>query len=190
MTSKHTVYIDNMVCSRCKMAVQRIVSNLGWRVERVELGRFTGWPPETQQDFLPVLAQQLSAIGFKVRNDPGGVISRIKGLIIDYVYNDLADSTQPLSQLIAMDVGLSYSHLSRLFSKEEGRTIGDFYCIQRMERGKQLLVNTDEQISLIAYRLHYGTLGRFTAAFKESTGMSPTAFRERGVHLPVPLDEL
>ncbi|MCP9236327.1 helix-turn-helix transcriptional regulator [Lewinella sp. JB7] len=190
MQIKQTLYIDNMVCNRCKTAVHRIVENLGWRVERIELGRFTGWPPESRDDVLPVLAQQLETIGFRLRDDAGGVISRIKGLIIDYVYNDVASSAAPLSERISNDIGQSYSHLSRLFSKEEGRTIADFYRIQRMERGKQLLVSTDEQISLIAYRLHYGSLGRFTSAFKESTGMSPSAFRERGVHMPVPLDEL
>ncbi len=190
MTIKHTVYIDNMVCSRCKMAVHRIAENLGWRIERVELGRMTGWPPGTSNDALPRLAQQLHSIGFRLRSDSGGVVSRIKGLIIDYVYDDAAVSTQPLSELITSDIGQSYSHLSRLFSKEESRTIADFYRIQRMERGKQLLVNGKEQISQIAYRLNYGTLGRFTAAFRESTQMSPSEFRERGIHLPVPLDEL
>lgn len=190
MSTKHTIYIDNMVCDRCKIVVHQIVTTLGWRVDQIELGCFIGWPPGPPETALPILAQQLLLIGFRIRDQAGGVISRIKGLIIEYVYDDAADSSIPLSERIVEDIKQSYSHLSRLFSQEEGRTIGDFYRAHRMERAKQLLVNTDEQISQIAYRLHYGSLGRFTSSFGESTGMTPSAFRERGIHQPVPLDSL
>jgi len=189
MTEKQTVYIDNMVCSRCKTAVEQLAVSLGWRVEEVKLGRLTGWPPDSDREQLR-LGRQLKSLGFDIKRGSGSVVSRIKGLIIDYVYREQEGSNIPLSQLISADIGQSYSHLSRLFTREEGRTIGDYYRLQRMERAKQLLVNTDEQVSLIAYRLHYGSLGRFTSAFKRSVGVSPTVFRERGVHSPVPLDEL
>ncbi|THH39671.1 helix-turn-helix transcriptional regulator [Neolewinella litorea] len=189
MCKPHTVYIENMVCDRCKMAVRQVVTNLGWRIESLELGRLTAVPPEPGPSLEP-LSRQLSGLGFSLRRDAGGVVSRIKGIIIAYVYDDLADSTVPLSDLITKDIGQSYPHLSRVFRREEGRTIADYYRVQRMERARQLLVTTDEQIALIAYRLHYGTGGRFTTAFKEATGLCPREFRERGVYQPRPLDEL
>lgn len=190
MNTKQTIYIDNMVCSRCKLAVHQLATNLGWRVEAIELGHFTGWPPGSLAQDIPKLARQLSSVGFRVHDGTRGAVSRIKGLIIDLIHDDTADSSPPLSELIATNLGQSYSHLSYLFSKEVGCTIGDFYHIHRIERAKQLLVNTDEQISSIAYRLHYGSLGRFTAAFRKSTGLPPSAFRKRGIHGQVPFDEL
>lgn len=189
MATKETVYIENMVCNRCRTAVMQIAGNLGWRVEEVRLGRLVGTPPGNDRDLMR-LARQLKSVGFALKRGTGSVTSRIKGVIIDYVYDDQANSSIPLSRRISEDIGQSYSHLSRLFTEEEDRTISDFYRVQRMERAKQLLVNTDEQISLIAYQLHYGSLGRFTSAFKRAVGVSPTGFRETGLHSPVPLDEL
>ena len=189
MIDPKTIYIENMVCDRCKNAVRQITTNLGWRVERLELGRLTGRPPKDDPD-MERLAHQLSSIGFRLREGSGGTTSRIKGLIIQYVYDDLADASRPLSVLITEDIGQSYPHLSRLFSRLEGRTIVDFYRAHRIERGKRLLVETTEQISLIATRLHYGTAGRFAAAFREDTGFTPTAFRERGRYEASALDGL
>ena len=188
---KQVVYIDNMVCSRCTMTVRRIAGELGWRIERLELGRLSGWPPAgISEQKIMELERRLRAVGFELRRGAGGVCSRIKGLIIDYVYDDKADDRLTLSDLVSTEIGRSYSHLSRVFSQEEGRTISEFYRLHRMERGRQLLAQTEQQISTIAYRLHYGSLARFTAAFKRATGLSPTEFRERGDYQPVPLDDL
>ena len=189
---KQEVYIDNMVCSRCTLTVRRIAGELGWRIERLELGRLSGWPPagSSAPKTTEELERRLRAVGFELRQGAGGVCSRIKGLIIDYVYDDQADDRLTLSDLISTEIGQSYGHLSRVFSQGEGRTISEFYRLHRMERGKQLLAQTEQQVSTIAYRLHYGSLARFTAAFKRATGQSPTEFRERGDFRPVPLDEL
>ena len=189
---KQEVYIDNMVCSRCTMTVRRIAAELGWRIEQLELGRLTGWPPPgvSEPRFMEELDRRLRAVGFELRPGAGGLCSRIKGLLIDYVYDDKADDRLTLSDLVSTQIGQSYSHLSRLFRQQEGRTISEFYRLHRMERGKQLLAQTEQQVSTIAYRLHYGSLARFTAAFKRATGLSPTEFRERSDYRPVPLDEL
>jgi AraC-like DNA-binding protein len=189
---KLELYIDNMVCSRCTLTVRRIADELGWRIHRLELGQLAGWPPPgmPEQQVMQQLTERLRAVGFRVRRGAGGISSRIKGLIIEYVYDDSADDRLTLSELVSSNLQQSYSHLSRLFTRQEGRTISEFYRIHRMERGKQLLAHTDQQVSTIAYRLHYGSLARFTAAFKRATGLSPTEFRERGDYRPVPLDEL
>ena len=188
---KQDIYIDNMVCDRCILAVRQVVTNLGWRIDRLQLGRLTGWPPDGHdEDALTVLSQQLHTLGFRLREGQGGTVSRIKGLIIAHVYDDHANTSQPLSDLISADIGQTYSHLSRVFSLEEGRTIIEFYRLHRMERAKQLLVQTEEPVSNIADRLNYGTAGRFAAVFKRDSGMSPTAFRARGKYVARPLDEL
>ncbi len=189
MSEFTTIYIDNMVCDRCKQAVSRVAANLGWRIQDLELGRLRGIPPGSTED-LQRLKTQLESLGFTLRQDYGGAVSRIKGLIVAFVYDDLADSSVTLSKLITDDIGQSYPHLSRLFRRVEGRTIADYYLAQRVERARHLLVTTEEPISSIAYRLHYGTPGRFAAAFREVTGCSPTEYRERGEYAPVPLDRI
>jgi AraC-like DNA-binding protein len=189
---KQSVYIDNMVCDRCKLVVQQVAAGLGWRVEQLDLGRLIGWPPSGQESTVALarLQQQLASLGFRPQDGQQGIISRIKGLIVDYVYNDRVNSSTALSGLISSDIGQSYSHLSRMFSQAEGRTINEFYRLHRVERAKQLLVQTTDPVAIIATRLNYSTASRFTTVFKQDTGLSPTAFRTQGEHIPRPLDGL
>lgn len=189
---KQSVYIDNMVCDRCKMMVQQVATSLGWRVEQLDLGRLIGWPPDGQEPTVALtrLQQQLTSLGFRPQEGQQGIVSRIKGLIVDYVYNDRADLSSALSDLISTDVGQSYSHLSRMFSHAEGRTINEFYRLHRIERAKQLLVQTTDPIGDIAQHLNYGSASRLTTVFKADTGLSPTAFRTRGEYVARPLDRL
>ncbi len=158
-------------------------------MHRLELGRLTGSPPEGE-NMLERLGQQLSSLGFALRDDAGGVVSRIKGLIITMVYDDQADTSQTLSDIITDDMGQSYSHLSRLFSEEEGNVHQRFLPPSPRQRGKQLLVRSRDSVSSIAFRLNYGSASRFTVVFRQDTGMSPTAFRARGRYVARQLDEL
>ncbi|MGB3799863.1 MAG: AraC family transcriptional regulator [Lewinella sp.] len=189
MSETTTLYIDNMVCNRCKTAVRQVLTNLGWRIERMELGRVGAIPPagDTHEG---LLQSQLETLGFRLRDPVPGPVSRIKGLIIEHVYDDPSDPALSIADLITADIGLSYSYLSRLFSGAEGRTISDYYQAQRMERAKHLLVTTHDQVSAIAGYLNFGSAARFSAAFRRATGMAPTAFRERGQFVARPLDEL
>ena len=183
------LYIDNMVCDRCKSAVRQVLTNLGWRIEQLDLGRVRVIRPggDGRED---VLRQQLETLGFRLRNPAGGIVTRIKGIIIEYVYDDAADATLTLAELLTGDLGYSYPHLSRTFSQAEGRTVTEYYLTLRMERARQLLATTDEPVNRVAERLHYGSAARFAAAFRRATGMAPTAFRESRSYRARPLDEL
>ncbi|WP_238752424.1 helix-turn-helix domain-containing protein [Neolewinella maritima] len=131
--------------------------------------------------------EMASSLGFKQQID---IVSRIKGLIVDRVYSDWSDSSKELSDVISTDIGQSYSHLSRTFSCVEGRIISEFYRLHRIERAKQPLEQTTDQIGNIALRLDYGSAGRLITVFRQNTGLSFTAFRTRGKYVPHSLDKL
>ena len=82
-----------------------------------------------------------------------------------------------ISAFLEKDLGKSYSYLSSLFSKVEGRTIEKYVILQRIERVKELLIYGDKTISEIAFELGYSSSQYLANQFKAETGLTPTEFR-------------
>lgn len=85
----------------------------------------------------------------------------------------------PSREELAALVFLSPDHLSRLFKKETGETLNHYCQNTRMSHIQELLAKTDMNIGKIATHMGYVNFSHFARAFKESTGMSPTEYRER-----------
>lgn len=175
-------YIENMVCPRCTTAVTKVLEDLGWDVRSVELGKATGIPPVGWSG-VEELKRQLELVGFRLSGE-GSMSGRMKGLIIDYVYDESRWHNLLLSDVLSEALDRSYSHLSRNFSEEAGRTIEDYYQAHRIERARQLLYQTELPISEIASLLRYGTAAYFSNSFRQHTGQSPSAFRGAGKYVP------
>lgn len=183
-----TLYIDDMVCQRCKTAVSNILIELGWNMLSVELGKATGVPPAGWPNN-EELDRQLQLIGFRL-SDKGSLSGRMKGLIIDYVYDESRWYNQVLSDVLSEALDRSYGHLSRNFSEEIGRTIEDYFQAHRIERARQLLHQTELPMSKIAALLRYGTAAHFSNSFRQHTGNSPSAFRRTGKYVPKDLTQV
>ena len=186
---EQTLYIDDMVCYRCTLAVERVLKEEGWKIISIELGCVQTVPPENDSS-LQVIADNLSKIGLHLRQDGYNLVARIKGIVIKYVYDDLATTDIPLSEIIVRQVELSYSYLSRHFSCLEKRTIEEFYQHHRIERAKRLLFQTHINIKSVAKRLKYKSPGHFSASFRKLTGETPSGFRAKDDYKPRPIDKL
>ncbi len=188
MTPPQPLYIGNMVCDRCLTAVESTLRELGWTVTEVALGRVLAHPPPGGGDDdarqLSELDARLRRLGFELHDAKAGTIDRIKGLIIQYVYNDAADPNLTLSELLSGQLHREYSHLSRQFSAAEGRTVEDFYRAHRMELAKRLLSRGDAPVYEVAQRLHYASASHFSGVFRKATGLTPTAFQKQGHYRP------
>ncbi|MBQ7777509.1 MAG: helix-turn-helix domain-containing protein [Oscillibacter sp.] len=77
----------------------------------------------------------------------------------------------------AQAVGYSKSYMCRRFSEEMGMTVMQYITLLRMDKAKELLLNTDNSVSEIAELLYYNDLTRFCKTFKKYTGQSPTQYR-------------
>ncbi|WP_082921833.1 helix-turn-helix domain-containing protein [Lewinella sp. 4G2] len=173
-------YVRHMVCPRCVTSVRAIFEDAGYVVQRIELGYVAGVPPDDSSIPSAKLIEELHRVGFSLDRGGDGSISRLRGLIIDYTYKEVDQRPEKLSDHLVEQTGMSYSHISHVFSAGEGRTVEDFFRAHRLERAKRLLTTTDELISQIGYRLGYGTAAYFSADFRRSIGESPGAFRRRG----------
>jgi len=99
------------------------------------------------------------------------------------LYNDIVDyihwhrfEPMKVSQ-IAEHFGYNPKYLSHLFSKTAGTTLKQFILQQKMEAASYLLTDTNQTVKQIAMRLGYSDSQQFMKSFKQTTNLTPTAFR-------------
>lgn len=171
------LYIRNMVCRRCKIAVENELEKVGLIPQQAELGEVTlKADPSSKQ--LEQLRDGLNAIGFELIDDQKSkLIEKIKTLIIELVHHNADPQPLKLSVIIADKLQHDYTYLSNLFSSIEGQTIEKYHIAQKIERVKELLVYNECTLSEIAYQTGYSSAAHLSAQFKQVTGLTPSAFK-------------
>lgn len=81
--------------------------------------------------------------------------------------------------LLAKHVGMSDSHLSRLFSKEVGMSVSQYVAALRCEEAASLLKGSDLPIWEIAAYVGYLDSNYFVKVFKKQYGMTPSEYRAK-----------
>jgi len=77
---------------------------------------------------------------------------------------------------IAVSMNITSEHLSRLFTKEIGKSFSDYLKEYRIDQAKKLLANDKMKIYEIAEKVGYSDSKYFCKVFKEVTGMSPKEY--------------
>ena len=74
-------------------------------------------------------------------------------------------------------VELSPSHFRARFLRSVGQSPGSFLLDLRMQKARQLLVETDEPIKAVGQSVGYSDLPHFYRAFKHASGATPNQWR-------------
>ena len=179
MTDSHKLYIKNMVCPRCIMAVKDILARLKFDFIEVKLGEvFLAKPKEAYN--LDQLKEELNKMGFELIQDQQvQFVEKIKATIIDLIRNP-QNHKNPynFSTYLSQHLGKNYHYLSNLFSEKEGITIEKYMILQKIEYVKELLVYDELSLSEIAWKLNYSSVAHLSNQFKQVTGFSPTNFKK------------
>ncbi|MDO4273753.1 MAG: response regulator [Eubacteriales bacterium] len=93
----------------------------------------------------------------------------------NYIKQNIKESIS-LEQISSM-AGFNPSYFSSLFKKETGITFSEYVIQVRMENAKELLKETDWNISVICEEVGYNDLKNFNKNFKKYTGLRPNEFR-------------
>jgi AraC-like DNA-binding protein len=67
--------------------------------------------------------------------------------------------------------------LSNLFSDVTYTSIENYIIIQKIELAKQLIISNQLSLTEIAYRLNYSSVAHLSTQFKNTTGITPSAFQ-------------
>lgn len=84
---------------------------------------------------------------------------------------------------VAASIGVSAFHLMRIFRRAIGVTPHQYLMRVRLLRAVQMLRDTEQPVTTIAYDAGWSDLSNFTRAFRREIGCSPGRFRlgDRGV---------
>ena len=161
-----------------------------------------------QTDDFPQMAELLKQVrdyrgtGIAAKLFYEGKVSEAVSLVVEYNKNRSEDKKSSVSYqdkaLIEntaayindhFDRALTIEHLARiscmgttklktLFKKIYGMTITDYIKERRLSHAESLLTSTSLSIGQISAAVGYSNPGRFAGIFKESTGLSPSQYRQ------------
>lgn len=173
-----TLYIKNMVCSRCKMAVRTAFEKAGLHPASVELGEVQ-FDEQPSTDQLNQLDTSLKQLGFELIDDRRSrIIEKIKNIIVEFVHHSDDNLDTNLSAFLSTKLHYDYNYLSNLFSETEGLTIEKYFIAQKIEKVKELLMYDELSLSQIADRLGYSSVAYLSNQFKKETGLTPSFYKK------------
>ncbi len=80
---------------------------------------------------------------------------------------------------IARSIGISPTHLSKLFKKETGQCLQEYINEERVFRAANLLMYSDYSLQEIAEYVHFPSQSYFGKVFKQIKKVSPRVFRDQ-----------
>jgi AraC-like DNA-binding protein len=157
-----------MVSIRCKMIVKSQLAKLGLRYVSVELGEVEVIE-DISKDQLDHLRVGLKKSGLELMDDKKSIlVERIKGVIIEMVHYMDDPIKIKLSDYLSQKLDHNYTYLANLFSEVKGITIEQFYLAHKIEKVKELLVYDELNLTEIAYKLNYSSVGHLQTNSKRS----------------------
>lgn len=186
-----TLYIKNMVCPRCIMAVENILSTEKLHLKEIKLGKVE-LAEEISSDRVELLDGKLKKMGFEIlKSHEQKLIESVKTNLLELIERaDEKAANTKLSVLLSEKTNTDYTQLSKLFSRVEGITIEKYFISLKIEKVKELISYGDLTLSEIAFRLFYSSVQHLSNQFKAVTGMNVSEFKKLSDHNRKPLTHL
>lgn len=119
-----------------------------------------------------LLTQLVSSDKSEFDNKGVHYITKAKEYIAEHLDEEISTG------VIADELHISSTHLSRLFRQHTGFSPYDYVIAERINRAKEYLLTTDKSITDIAYLTGFNSQANFIYCFKNHEGMSPGKFRK------------
>lgn len=98
--------------------------------------------------------------------------------VVQYIYDNF-DSPNISLEEIASENDISISYVSKLVKEETGESFSNILQNLRMNKFKQLLIETDEPIKVLVQAVGYYDVSNFTRKFRQENGTTPGEYRKR-----------
>lgn len=167
-----------MVCQRCIMTVKDILHRLNIPFENVTLGE-VDLIHKISAEETKHLQSSLKKVGFElIETRVNKIVEDIKQRVMEYLDLGMDSQEIKLSAFITKKLPYDYSYLSDLFSSIEGKTIEQFFILQRIEKVKELIVYDQLSLTEISYQTGFSSVHHLSSQFKKVTGLSPSHFKK------------
>lgn len=160
-----------MVCLRCKIVVNNILSNLSIEAEHIEIGEVK--LRESLCNYkLKQLDAELKETGLELVFDKASLlVQKIKSIIFETIYFSTEPLTIKFSCYLSSRLNYSYTYLSNIFKKTTGISIERYIILQKIEKVKEMLVTEGAFLNEIAYKMNYSSVSHLSTQFKKVTGL-------------------
>ena len=188
--NRNKLLIKNMVCQRCVLTVENILTELKIPFHKISLGE-VDLDQKLSTDELKTIDEALQKVGFElIERRVNKIIEDIKKAVIEYLNLGMENENLKLSSFITKKIPYDYSYLSDLFSTIEGKTIEQFFILSRIEKVKELLVYDQLSLTEISYQTGFSSVHHLSAQFKKVTGLTPSHFKRIAAEKRKYLDRL
>lgn len=128
---------------------------------------------EKYESFVTVLVRELCERRKKIYQSKR---NRISDRAKDYIAEHLDERL--LNEQIAHHLFLNTDYLNRTFKKETGITLSEYISNQRIEKAKELLLNSTLSVSEIAFEVGFQSFSYFSKIFKKKVLKEPSKYRK------------
>ena len=161
----------------CTQVLQEQLEALGLQYKLDSFGEIT-FNKQLKEEQVTELSSALSRYRITIVEDQKSIlVQKIKDTIVEIVYNTDEDLQVKSSVYLSEKLGHSYGYLSNLFSEVTYSSIENFTILQKIEYAKQLILQEDKSLTEIAFQLNYSSVAHLSTQFKNTTGITPTAFQ-------------
>lgn len=179
-----------MVCNRCVMTVENILNQNHIPYTNVSLGEVE-LERKLSSEETKAIDADLQKVGFElIDKRVNKIIEDIKQAVLEYLNLGMDSQNLKLSSFITKTIPYDYSYLSDLFSSIEGKTIEQYFILQRIEKVKELLVYDQLSLTEISYQIGFSSVHHLSSQFKKVTGLTPSHFKKIGIERRKALDQL
>ena len=154
------------------------LDRLGFQCKTIEIGSADIIGQVTPED-LKQIRIALSRSGLElVDNKRGVLVDKIKTAVVQMIQNSAEQVKSKFSDYLVSKLDYDYTYLANVFSEMESTTIEQFIIITRIESAKDLLTNSDLNLTEISWKLNYSSIAHLSTQFKKVTGLTPSQFRQ------------
>ncbi|HLT32381.1 MAG TPA: AraC family transcriptional regulator [Aquaticitalea sp.] len=161
----------------CTQVIEDAFTNLGMEFRHLSFGEIE-LLDQVSREQLSAIDTKLGAYGIEIiENQKVILVQKLKDAIIDMVFNEDTTVNVKSSVYLSEKLGHSYGYLSNLFSEVTYTSIENFIILQKIEYTKSLIAKTEMTLTEIAFKLNYSSVAHLSTQFKNTTGITPTAFQ-------------
>ncbi len=172
-----------MLCARCVMVVEMELRRLGIICTSIEIGsaEIIG---EVRFEQLVQIKEALLKSGLELVNNKKGIlVDKIKSAVVEMIQGSNECVNSKFSSYLASKLDYDYTYLANVFSEMESTTIEQFIIVTRIRAAKDLLTNSELNLTEISWRLNYSSVAHLSTQFKKITGDTPSRFRRSAAHV-------
>lgn len=156
----------------------------------LELALRGGIPMSSEISQLLISSMAAAPAGASSEADaPSPFVVRVEAAVEDFLGDASVFCCSNLSDYLSRRLGMSYGHLSTLYSRERGFTLRKYRQERRIHHAKLLLRTTTYTLTEIAALLEFSSVAHLSASFKGIAGLTPTEYRRGCSGAPAPVKD-